>query len=191
MKHLRHTLLTCAFLAVNASLVTSVNAQNPTPQFYPLTRCYLNNVSASGDGISMGDGSHWKIAPENAEDVRSWQYGDILVISPSYVPLSTHAYWIKNVRKNTFAAANLFLCTEQFGKNSHWVQHLNPDKNVVYLENRVGFQVDFRDQDHFKQWAINDTIIMGVSNTWFSSFDILLINVNLNHYVRAKLHLEE
>jgi hypothetical protein len=58
----------------------------------------------------------------------------------------------------------------------------------VYLSNESCWMVADADMGIFKDWRTNDQIIIGSSNSWFSSYDAILINPQMNNFVRAKTY---
>ncbi|MCX6989461.1 MAG: hypothetical protein NTX49_00090, partial [Chlamydiae bacterium] len=73
-----------------------------------------------------------------------------------------------------------------FGSYTHWIIGMDYTSGHVYLENGSTWTISTNDLFIFNDWAINDTIILGSNDSWFSSYDSLLINVNMNNYVRAR-----
>ncbi len=216
MKSLKNALLasTCCFLIGNSAFsdettpltqdtsVDTLQVQRPPAgvlqdpdkdfPFYSLKCCWLiTPIVPGGDVIALGDGSSWRIDPEYLDEARTWQPGDALVLSPNYNSAlypSAYAYWFKNLRTNNYAAVNLKQEPREMGSFSHRVCHVDKENGVIFIENRVGFEVDRRDRWLSEEWDLNDHIIVGVSNVWFGSFEYILLNANLNHYVRAKLY---
>lgn len=149
---------------------------------------WLNVKSEQCDAVRFGDGSQWKISQDYIEEVKTWEPGDTLIISPNYTLLAEFSYWIKNKRTNNYVLAHLLYSPQEFGEASHWVRHVEPAGAYIYLENRLGFEIDPRDRWLSEEWEANDVIIVGSSNSWFSSYDYILFNTTLNHYVRAKIY---
>jgi hypothetical protein len=56
----------------------------------------------------------------------------------------------------------------------------------VSLEDNSSWKVADDDGFILEEWEANDTIIIGSNDSWFSAYDTILINVNMNNYVRAK-----
>ncbi|MFI5333859.1 MAG: hypothetical protein ACHQT8_01680 [Chlamydiales bacterium] len=166
----------------------SAEAVTPDANFYPLHCGWLNNKFIANDAISLGDRSQWRVAHETLDILADWVTGDPIVVSPNYTPLSPFPYWIKNVRTDKSVMASLFLGSEEFGKNSHWIIHIDSENQRLFLENRLGFEVDQRDKEKFADWAYKDTVIIGTSNTWFTPYDYILINTARNQYVRVKIY---
>ena len=73
-----------------------------------------------------------------------------------------------------------------FGPYTHWIIGMDFRSGHVYLENGTTWTISSNDLFIFNEWAINDTIILGSNDSWFSNYDSLLINVNMNNFVRAR-----
>lgn len=209
MNSLKKTLLTSTFLlltivpSLSVSAATTATPGTPSiaqppeppldletedPTFYKLRACWLKSTSPTGSDIRLGDGSHWRIEPGYESEVLTWLPGDALILSPNYMPFTSHNYWFKNLRTGTYAGIDIIMEPIDMGLHSHRVCGREPDGSVIFLQNRVGFEIDRRDRWLVEEWDLNDHIVIGASNAWFGSYEFILMNVNLCHYVRAKLH---
>lgn len=149
---------------------------------------FFTLVGENRDWIGFEDGSRWKVPPENAGQVFSWRFNDSLIVTPNMSwGSSPYNYVIHNISANSHSQvyANLSLGSKTFGEFSHWVQALDRDHNQVILENGSLWDISSSDKESFDDWKVNDTIIIGIYDVWFSSYNRILINVNMNHYVRA------
>jgi len=167
---------------------TCAEVASPETVFYPLHCGWLLNKNVANEAIALGDHSQWRIARESLELLDDWEIGDALVVSPNYTPLSPFPYWIKNVRTDKSVLASLFLGSESYGRNTHWIIHVDQQNQRLFLENRIGFEVDHRDKHLFTKWEYKDTVIIGTSNTWFTPYDYILINTTRNQHVRVKIY---
>jgi hypothetical protein len=162
------------------------------PQFslisyaYPINCHWLATISDTLRSIEMEDGSHWEISSYDSYILRNWQRDDSLVITPNYSWLSSYDYYITNKSKNTFVKANLYVGPVIFGPFSHWIVDIDHIGGHVYLENQMVWCVNPQDNYVLKDWAINDHIILGVYDSWFSSYDHILINANMDTHIRTK-----
>ena len=143
-------------------------------------------VSSNIDGsiLEIEDGSHWKIA--SGSSLSRWRIGDIITITPNRSWFSDYKYYVINKSIDEYVAADLILGPIAYGSLTHWAVSLDFSQGKVVFENGSCFKICSSDLFLFEQWQINDTIIFGTNDSWFTSYDILLINVNMNHYVRAK-----
>jgi hypothetical protein len=164
----------------------SLQAENgplDTP-YFPLKCNWLEVIF--GNSVQLGDGSTWKISSEDYSVITSWWIFDPLVISPVYNWFSSYHYWITNQRTGTYVQADLGPTI--VGQNTRRVAYVDRTNGRLFLDNRIGFSLNPEDRYIFEDWESKDVIIIGASNPWFSSYDYVLINVNMNNCVRAKIY---
>lgn len=156
-------------------------------QLTPVTYAWNCHTVAGYDNryLSTEDGSKWEFSPSDGYTVRWWALGDVIVVSPNYSWFSSFDYYITNQNRGTYVTANLFDGPVAFGPFSHWIVNVDPIAGHVYLENQMIYCVNPSDMSVMKNWKPNDHIIFGVHNSWFSSYDTILINVNMDDHVRA------
>lgn len=151
------------------------------PQF---TNHWFISSNIDGSVIELEDGSQWKMAPNHATCF--WRHGDKIEISPNTSWSSDYSYYIVNRTTGRYIPADLILGPIAYGPLSHWVIGMDPFLGKVYLENGSAWKVSSQDELKFKDWQINDTIIFARNSSWFSSYDHVLINVNLNQYIHVR-----
>ncbi len=168
------------------------------PQFslasyaYPINSHFLVSIADTYRSIEMEDGSHWEVSPFDSHMLGNWRrelslgIAVPLVITPNYCWLSSYDYYITNQSNNSFVKANLYVGPVAFGPLSHWIVNIDPFGGHVYLENQMVWCINPQDSSVLKNWAVNDHVIFGVYGSWFSSYDHILINVNMDNHVRAK-----
>jgi len=160
---------------------------SPVQGYYAsVTTHWVNTIAVDGDSIEMEDGSWWKISTSDSYKVLGWRINDPLVVTPYNTWLSSTSYTITNKNTGSKVKAKLSVGPITYGPNSHWVTSFDPFSGYVCLENNSCWMISSSDLNLLREWALNDTIIMGVNDQWFSSYDFILINVNMNHFVRAK-----
>jgi hypothetical protein len=115
----------------------------------------------------------------------SWRAGDVVTIVPNNRWFSDYKYCLLNRNTYTSTSADLILGPIAFGAATHWVVGMDLERKKVYLENGTTWKVAASDVVLFKEWQINDTVILGTNDSWFSSYDNILINVNMNHHIKA------
>lgn len=158
--------------------------------FHSTTPAYAHHwlIRATYDGsiAELEDGSNWKLAPNYS--VFNWKVGDPMVITPNHSWLSDYNYYVVNKFTGSYVAADLIVGPIAFGPYTHWVIGIDYTSGHVYLENGTTWTISSSDGFIFRDWAINDTVIVGANDSWFSSYDSILINVNMNNYVRARTY---
>jgi hypothetical protein len=153
---------------------------------YPINSHWLTSIADSNRSIEMEDGSHWEVSPFDSYILRNWKREDSLVITPNYNWLSSYDYYITNKSTNTYVKANLYIGPVAFGPFSHWIVDVDYIGGHVYLENQMVWCINPQDNYVLKDWSVNDHIIFGIYDSWFSSYDHILINVNMDNHIRAK-----
>ena len=154
--------------------------------YYPVNCHTLMSIAMGSDSIEFEDGSHWQIASSDAFKLNGWFPGDQLVVTPNSFWFSSYDYYITNKRTGNYVKAELFIGPLQFGAYSHWIVGIDYYSGHVFLENGTTWCVAFRDNYLFRDWAINDHIILGINDSWMSNYDNILINVNVDSFIRAK-----
>lgn len=160
------------------------------PQFelasYPTYCHWLTSISDTSRTIEMEDGSHWEVVSADQYVLNYWRRSDSLVITPNYNWFSAGDYYITNKSNNSYVRANLYIGPMAFGEYSHWILSIDHASGHLTLENGVTWCVAGKDASIFREWEVNDHIILGVYDAWFNSFDHILINVNMDSHVCAK-----
>lgn len=145
--------------------------------------------------IKIEDGSEWMFDKADSYLLRSWEPGHTIVVSPKQQLIigSHYAYTMTNKDIGTSVNVNLFLGPIAFGSWSTWVVGIDQNQGKVYLLNgqgeRTTWEVSSSDMYLFKDWKVNDTVIIGENDSWlwcFSSYSAMIVNVNMNHNVRAR-----
>jgi hypothetical protein len=152
----------------------------------PIDYHLLMSASDNLRSLEMEDGSHWEVSAFDSFILRNWGREDTLVVTPNYNWFGSYNYYITNKSRNTYVKANLVVGPLAFGPFSHWVVEIDNFNGHIFLENQMVWCVNPQDSYALKDWAVNDHVIIGLCDTWFSSFDHILINVNVNDHVRAK-----
>jgi hypothetical protein len=157
-----------------------------TSNVFPINCHRLLSIADTGRTLEMEDGSHWEVSASDSYILRNWRREDSLVITPNYSWLSSYDYYITNKSNGTFLKANLYVGPVAFGPFSHWIVDIDYFGGHVYLENQIVWCVNPQDNYVLKDWAVNDHIIFGLYDSWFSSYDHILINVNMDDHIRVK-----
>jgi hypothetical protein len=147
---------------------------------------WINTISAYGDTIEIEDGSWWKISSSDSYTALSWRPGDQVSITPNSGWFSSYTYCLTNRNTGSYVKANLNVGPVAYGANSHWINSIDYLTGHVFLENGTCWCISNNDSYIFREWAPNDCIIIGLNDSWFTSYDHILINVNMNTFLRAK-----
>lgn len=149
-----------------------------------------------GNIIKVEDGSEWIFNKDQAHIVRDWRSGDAVVVMPKGGSLwgTNYAYTVTNKDLGTSVDVNIFLGPIAFGAYSTWLIGIDMNLGQIYLLNGQGertvWEVAFEDLFLIREhWATNDTLFIGENGSWlwwFSSYNSIIVNVNMNHYVRVR-----
>ncbi len=149
-----------------------------------------------GNIIKIEDGSEWIFNKDHAHIVRDWRHGDAVVVMPKGGSIwgTNYAYTITNKDLGTSVDVNIFLGPIAFGPYTTWLIGMNPNAGEIYLMNGQGertvWEVAPSDLYLIKEnWVTNDTLFIGENTSWlwwFSSYNAIIVNVNMNHYVRVR-----
>lgn len=153
---------------------------------FPINCHWLVSISDTGRSLEIEDGSHWEISPADMYVLRKWRREDNIVISANYSWLSSYDYYITNKSTNTYVHGNLIVGPLTHGPYSHWIVDIDHFGGHVFLENQMIWCVNPQDREYLKEWAVNDHIIFGRNDGWFTPYDHILINVAMDNCVRVK-----
>lgn len=154
--------------------------------YYPTSFHSIYTISGFGDALGIEDGSIWQISYADAYRVRYWQASDPIVITQNHSWISSYRYRIINKNLGQSVAANLSLGPILDSEFSRYIVWIDLDTNVVVLSDNTHWQVSWLDSSLLVEWALNDYIIIGVNTGWDSSCRNILINSNMDHFIRAK-----
>lgn len=154
---------------------------------FPVSIHMLVDIADNGRSIEIEDGSHWEVSSSDSYILNSWRHSDQLVITPNYSWFGAYEYYIVNKSdRDSSVRANLWVGPLQYGARSHWIVDIDPIGGHVRLENDMIWCIDPKDAFVFRSWAINDHVIMGTYDSWFSPYTHILINVNMDEHVKAR-----
>jgi len=154
------------------------------PAARPEPHHFITAYSSDARVLEIEDGSRWKLS--SSHTLRYWRTNDTIAITPNHCTSSDYNYYLTNKSTGGYVEANLILGPVAFGPMTHWAMGFNLEKNQVSLEDNSSWKVADDDGFILEEWEANDTIIIGSNDSWFSTYDTILINVNMNNYVRAK-----
>ena len=178
-----------AFLTSDQMMRTATSSYTPN-LYHWIDSLPYDNV------IKLEDGSEWTFNLADSFKVRSWRRGDTLVLSPKmhWFWGSDYSYCLMNKTLNSFVEVNP---TDQgpveYGTYSTWIVGIDYNNCQVHLVNGQGekstWVISNADLYLFKDWKLNDHVIIGDNDNWiwwFSPFNHVIFNVNMNHNVRVR-----
>jgi len=153
----------------------------------PTDHHWIRWIADNSRVIQMEDESCWEVGFFDSYTLNKWKQGDPLVITPNHSWFGSFDYYITNERNNTYVQANLSKQGPRlFGDYSHWITDINYVHGYIYLENQTVWSVAPEDRHKISHWTIDDSIVFGLYDTWVSPYDHILINWNMDDYVRVK-----
>lgn len=157
----------------------------PPVYFSPAVHC-LAAVSVFGDSLTIEDGSQWVVNARDASKVLSWSSQDPILITQNHRWFSKFKYRIYNQNSGSYVEANLNLGPIDDGKHAPSVIAIDTVHGELVLSDNSRWQISSYDISLFEDWRLNDLIIIGYNSGWDSGSPVLLINVDMNHCVRAQ-----
>ncbi|MBU6446583.1 MAG: hypothetical protein KGQ49_04220, partial [Verrucomicrobia bacterium] len=151
--------------------------------------CFVKILDHNSYALDLEDGSEWKVSTSDGIKASNWHTDDPLIITQNNRWFSSYEYRIINQANNTSVEAKLFLGPLLNGEYSRFIVSIDHTRGEIILNDYSHWNISYLDASLFKKWALNDYVIIGTNSDtsfWDSSSDSLLINVNMNHCVRAK-----
>lgn len=136
-------------------------------------------VSLLGDMVTLEDGSVWQIKGGDCIKTLDWLAGDSIIILPNHAWFSSYKYVLLNQNTGAKVKVNLSLGPIYNGVYTHWIVAIDYYNCELCLEDGSVWKISNSDSGTMKKWMPNDTIILGINDSWFSSKPNILINVNM------------
>ena len=157
-------------------------------QAFPVNCHWLTSICDDFSSIEMEDGTHWWVNQMDSGLLANWRREDSLVIAPNNSWFSSFTYKVINKSTNTSVRVNPRMGPARYGTFSHWIANIDYSRGHVLSENQMTWCINPRDSYIISNWQVNDHLIFGINESWFSPYDRILINVQANTFVRAKLY---
>ncbi len=190
----------------NLALLASDQVKHATTASYsPAIYHFILDWPRDGKGnltnmIRLEDGSEWSFDAANSYVIfglgdRAWRPGDTVVLAPksNWVWGSDYSYTLSNRTRGSSVDVNPFLGPIKYGQHTFWVTGIDYTNHRVSLINGMGDRLSWaipqQDWFLFNDWKVDDTVIIAENDNWlwyFSEYDTILINVPMNHFIRAK-----
>lgn len=143
------------------------------------------SITLGGDMVFLEDGSGWMVRQKDRYKTLDWLAGDTIVILPNHGWFSSYYYVLENRNTGAQVSVNLALGPIYNGNYTHWIVAIDYYNGNLCLDDGSMWRISSSDSETVKKWLPNDTIIMGVNDSWFSSKPNILINVNTLTYAAA------
>lgn len=169
------------------SLQTALFAQQPGPVHYSSSYHALISGSLFGEEIRIEDGSLWKVIRKDQLEASKWLYQDTLTVTQNNAWFPDTKYRLVNHNRRTSVAAELIEGPIINGDYTRTIHAFDPYTGIIQLNDSTRWEVCPYDTSEFRQWNLEDPIIVGFNSGWHSArYDGLLINVSRNEFVRAR-----
>ncbi|MCH9613729.1 MAG: hypothetical protein SP1CHLAM54_07380 [Chlamydiia bacterium] len=154
------------------------------------------SCAVDGSSVFLEDGSEWTVYPDDRYIVMHWDQQDMLNISlnSSFFPASE--FYISNPRTGEYIRVDMKLGPFYDNLYTKRVVGIDYLYGEVCIEDGSGYQtwwvVESSDIPLLRQWNVNDGIIVGSNDNWYSGFfsscDAILHVVEHDITVRAREH---
>ncbi len=143
-------------------------------------------VTPACDQLTLNDGSVWSVHYSDRNKLLSWLPSDTVVIKANDGWFTSYKFMLINQVSGDCIEANMLEGPLYNGMYSHWIIAIDSYNQQLMLEDGTIWQLSPADTAIIKYWLINDTIMIGINDSWFSKYDSILINVKMLNYARAK-----
>lgn len=154
--------------------------------YNPHSLHHINSLDPRRNYVELEDGSKWGIDPDYAEETLSWRVGDTVVISPNYKMFSSSLYKIKNLYIDNELRTDLLADPTPYGPYSYWIVDIQPESHTIVLQDGSVWDIASSSDSVLTEWKKEDQIIVGMSRTWVSSYNIVLIHARSEGFAYAK-----
>lgn len=145
---------------------------------------WIAGIDSDRNILELEDGSEWSVSEEDFKDVASWEEQEMVEISPNCFS-SFYEFYITNKATGSYIQANLVNGPLLKSPYSVTITGINYRRSF-FLSNRTSWEIAASDIYLTRNWYIDDLVIIGVNNEWFSSYTHILINVHSNTFVRVR-----
>lgn len=142
--------------------------------------------SFSEGSVEFEDGSIWAVWYEDIYKTSNWLASDLIVISRNNSLFSSYDYRLTNLSTGASILANLYLGPLYHSPYRHWIVDIDDYNNMVYLEDGTVWSMSIFDTFTVTQWQVGDTILIGISDSYFNPN--ILLNVEFMTYASGKAY---
>ena len=144
-------------------------------------------ITPLGDMVELEDGSRWLVNFSDRFKTYNWLTSDTLKITPNHTWFSSYYFRITNLNTNESIEVNLFERPFYNGIFTYWIIAIDYFTQQICLNDGSVWDLSSFDYDVYKKWILNDTIILGHNDGFFSSSrPNILINCDTETYVEAR-----
>lgn len=158
-----------------------------TAKIYDITHqgaIHFPNV-ITGNVLEIEDGSLWAICSSHLYKTTNWITTDKLIITQNTIWFSSYDHCVVNLTTGDTIHVNLAEGPFRNGAHTRWIIGIDYINRNLVLDDGSVWYVSSMDSSIMYNWAIDDTIIIGVNDGWYSSKNHILINVRKINYACA------
>jgi|GEM_PF-6940330 len=156
--------------------------------FLPEDGHFLISASTQRKAVTIEDGSVWKVKNSDLYRLLNWQPNDFMFITQNKSWFSSYSYRLINHTTKESVEAFLYEGPVINGEFTNFVFAMDLDVGEIVFDDNTVWDLCEADYSTYRNWAINDTIIIGINTGWRSEYTHILINVNTDNWVRARLY---
>ena len=145
-------------------------------------------ISPVGDSVEFEDGSQWSVNPSDRYKTYNWYTTDTLRITPNHTWFTTtFKYRITNMTTNESIEVALARRPLYNGLSTYWITAIDYLSQQLYLNDGSMWSLSNFHYMTFKDWIINDTVIIGHNDGFFAnSWGNILINCETSSHIEAR-----
>lgn len=140
-------------------------------------------VTVLGDIVTLEDGSEWIVKYSHRYKTLDWLASDSILVLPNHAWFSSYYFRLVNQMTGADIEVNLLKGPIYNGVYTHWIIAIDYLNCELCLEDGSIWKISSGDYSTMKKWLVNDTIILGINDSWLSSKPNILLNVNMLNYV--------
>lgn len=144
-------------------------------------------ISDYGDMVEIEDGSIWRVEPHYWHITRSWKFDAPLTFTQNQNWFGNAEYRIINLDNNSSVEVRGHKKPVNEGPYTRHIRSINWSNYEIHLNDGSRWAMspwDFMWMN--RDWAHNDAVIIGVNSGREATCPAIIINANLNKFVRAR-----
>ena len=179
-----------SFPSNNAFATPSYQSRSIYPPIYVSDDFYnLHAIHLLGNErvtLELDDGTHWLVHSYDESKIQTWKQNDPLMITQNHSWFSSYKFQIINKATQESIQANLHLGPFVDGLKTFYICHIDHQRKVLSLSDNTYWEIALKDEHVLQEWKVSDALIKAVNTGSDSSKPSILINVNMNDFLRAK-----
>ncbi len=161
--------------------------------YFPDYHHWISSISVIQDELLLEDDSRWVVNPSDRYKLSNWLSNkDPIEIAQndSYFSRSQYPYRLINrALSGSYVNVGMMHGPLRYGQNTNVISDIDYFNGIVYLSNDTSWNLSPAYKDYYYKWQVNDTIIIGVNNAWWPSYEFILINIEEYKHVPANKFL--